>query len=82
MSHRVLAPLLCLALAACGGGGAPSDREEASEPRQETVLDDLVEQKQAIPAEIDAAQRQHVDDMRRAIEAAEGGAAREGESTR
>jgi hypothetical protein len=81
MSHRVLAPLLCLALAACGGSGAPSDREATAEPRQETVVDDLVEQKQAIPAEIDAAQRRHADDTRRALEAAEG-AAREGESSR
>jgi membrane peptidoglycan carboxypeptidase len=81
MSHRFLAPLLCLALAACGTGGAPSDRAETAEPRQETVLDDLVEQKQAIPAEIEAAQRQHVDDTRRALETAEG-VAREGESSR
>jgi hypothetical protein len=81
MSHRVLAPLLCLALAACGGGGASSDREVSEEPRQETVVDDLVERKQAIPAEIEAAQRRHVDDTRRALETAEG-VAREGESSR
>jgi hypothetical protein len=77
-----IAPLLCLALVACGGGGAPPDREPSAGSRQETVFDDLVRQQEAIPAEIDAAQQRRVDDTRRAIDAAESGARREDESDR
>jgi hypothetical protein len=82
MTRRRIAPLLCLVLAACGTGGAPSDGEDSTEQREETVVDDLVEQKEAIPAEIEAAQQRHVDETRRALEAAEGGAGREDESGR
>jgi hypothetical protein len=77
-----IAPLLCLLLAACGSGGAPPDRDDPAEAREETVFDDLVEQKEAIPAEIEAAQQRHADETRRALEAAEGGSAREDESGR
>jgi hypothetical protein len=79
---RRIAPLLCLALVACGSGDAPADREDAAESRQETVFDDLVEQREELPARVEAAQRQHADETRRALEAAEGGAAREDEPRR
>ena len=81
MTSRI-APLLCLLLAACGTGGAPSDGDAPDEAREETVFDDLVEQKEAIPAEIEAAQQRRADETRRALDEAEGGSAREGESSR
>jgi hypothetical protein len=78
MNVRRLVPVSCLLLlGACGSGEAPESKA-ADEPPAETVFDDMIEQKQEIPAAVDAAQRQHVDDTRRAIEAAEGGEAEPG----
>ncbi len=67
-----IAPLACLALAACGGGEPPA-RSAAPEARQETVFDDMVDKKREIPAAVEAAQQQRVDETRKALEAAERG---------
>jgi hypothetical protein len=65
-----LVPMLFLALAACGGS-SPEDREEPMTP-EETVVGDMIEQKEEIPAAVEDATRQHMDDTRRALDAAEG----------
>jgi hypothetical protein len=59
---------LLLALGACGGQ-APPPAQPA--PRQPTVFDELVNKKQELPAAVEAAQQQHVDATRSAIDAAD-----------
>lgn len=65
-----LVPLACLALAACGG--SPSEEEDEPMAPEDTFAGELIEQKQEIPAAIEDATRQHMDDTRRALDAAEG----------
>jgi ABC-type glycerol-3-phosphate transport system substrate-binding protein len=66
-----LVPLACLALAACGGGSASEAKDEPMKP-EDTVFGEMLEKKQEIPAAVDAATQQHMDDTRRALDAAEG----------
>jgi hypothetical protein len=75
--RSAIVPCLLGLLAGCGSGDAP-ESEAAREPPAETVLDDMIEQKKEIPAAVEGAQQQHVDETRRAIEASEGGGAEPG----
>lgn len=70
MILRTIAPLLCLTLSACGAGDRPADHGAAAP--QETVFDDVVDAKRAIPAAVEDAQQEHADQARRALDAAEG----------
>jgi hypothetical protein len=65
-----LVPLACLAFAACGGSSSDA-KDEPMKP-EDTVFGEMVEKKQEIPAAVDAATQQHMDDTRRALDAAEG----------
>jgi len=63
-----LALVVLATLGACGGQPPPADKPP---PRQPTVFDDLVNKKQEVPAAVELAQRQHMDETRRAIDAAD-----------
>lgn len=65
-----LVPFVCLALVACGGSSA-EEQEEPMAP-EDTFAGELIEKKQEIPAAIEASTQQHMDDTRRALDAAEG----------
>lgn len=65
-----LVPVACLALAACGGS-ASEEQEEPMKP-EDTFAGEMIEQKQEIPAAVESATQQHMDDTRRALDAAEG----------
>jgi hypothetical protein len=60
--------VLLAALGACGGRAPPPEQPPA---RQPTVFDDLVNKKKELPAAVELAQQQHVEETRRAIEAAD-----------
>ncbi len=67
---RVCVPMVvALALGACGGKASPPPEKPPS--RTPTVFDDLVNKKKELPAQVELAQQQHVDDTRRAIDAAD-----------
>jgi len=74
LKHGCLLMLLALGAAGCGGGG---DTPPPQKPAP-TVFDPLVEQKQRVPAAVEAAQLQHDAETRRQLEAAEGSSPPEG----
>lgn len=73
LKHGCLLILLALGAAACGGGEPPPPQKPVP-----TVFDPLVQQKERLPAAVEAAQLQHDAEMRRQLEAAEGSPPPEG----
>ncbi len=73
LKHGCLLMIVAITAAACGGAEPPPPQKPAP-----TVFDPLVEQKQRVPAAVEAAQLQHDAETRRALEAAEGPAPPEG----
>lgn len=66
-SPRYSLVLLVLALGACGQEPPPP-----KEPPAKTVFDPIIDKKREVPAAVNAAQDQHMQDTRRAIDEAEG----------
>ena len=61
--------VIALLLAGCGKSEPPAPAPP-SKP-QPTVFDTMVEKERTLPAAVNAAQNQHMDDTRRAVDAAE-----------
>jgi hypothetical protein len=57
--RRLLVLVMCAFMGACSGDPAPKD------PKTPTVFDDLVDKKRAIPAAVQRAERQPVEDLKR-----------------
>jgi hypothetical protein len=69
LKHGCLLTILALGAAGCGGSSGDPPPPQKPAP---TVFDPLVEQKQRVPAAVEAAQLQHDAETRRQLEAAEG----------
>ena len=78
LKHAWLASLCLVAAAGCGGGEPPPPPQKPAP----TVFDPLVEQKQKLPAAVEAAQAEHDAALRRAADAAAADGAPPGEARR
>ncbi len=57
--RRLMVLVMCAFMGACGGDPAPKDQKTP------TVFDDLVDKRRAIPAAVQQAERQPVEDLKR-----------------
>lgn len=71
-ARSACAALVLSVLAGCGSAQKPPEPAPAAEP-QATVFDDLTRKEKELPAAVEASQQQHMDDVHRQVDDAEGG---------